>query len=119
MASGRDAPIIGIERMVGPLINMLLSRIDVRKPLGDMLRKAAEDTIEHLKFQHNSLAEIQHQLQLGPRQLFNTALTVHDSSPSNGQTDMVTFNEISSDDQHEVYLSLLFFFIDVRFANMA
>lgn len=107
MASGRDAPIIGIERMVGPLINMLISRVDVRKPLGDMLRKAAEDTIEHLKFQHNSLAEIQHRLQLGTRQLFNTALTVHDSSSGNGQTDTVIFNEISSDDQHEVDYSLL------------
>ncbi|VUC29699.1 unnamed protein product [Clonostachys rosea] len=106
MASGRDAPIIGIERMVGPLINMLISRVDVRKPLSDILSKAAEDTIEHLKFQHNSLAEIQHQMQLGSRQLFNTALTVHDSSSSNGQTDMffAGVNEESATQFWQTYL---------------
>jgi amino acid adenylation domain-containing protein/non-ribosomal peptide synthase protein (TIGR01720 family) len=106
MASGRDIPISGIERMVGAIINILIARIDLTQSLEDILCMISEQTSEHLKFQHSSLAEIQHELRLGVNQLFNTALTVVDAS-STGSFSGLEFKEAGSEDSHEVISPLL------------
>jgi non-ribosomal peptide synthase protein (TIGR01720 family) len=105
MASGRDAPIANIDKMIGPLINILISRIDLRLPLNEALAATSEQSIEHLDYQHASLAEIQHELGIGSRQLFNTAITVREGTSSkNRSLGAVEFQEVHSDDPHEVRL---------------
>jgi hypothetical protein len=105
MASGRDAPIANIDKMIGPLINILISRIDLRLPLNEALAAISEQSIEHLDYQHTSLAEIQHELGIGSRQLFNTAITVREGTSSkNRSLGAVEFQEVHSDDPHEVRL---------------
>ncbi|KAI9371235.1 hypothetical protein BJX61DRAFT_543884 [Aspergillus egyptiacus] len=75
MASGRDVPIHNIENMVGPLANLLISRVDVGQPLDEVIQKTAESSVEHLAHQHVSLAQIQHELKLGHEPLFNSCVT--------------------------------------------
>ncbi|USW57274.1 Putative AMP-dependent synthetase/ligase, Condensation domain, phosphopantetheine binding ACP [Septoria linicola] len=88
LASGRDMPIADVDQAVGPLINMLVSRITSGTTVEHMLRTAAQDTITHLGNQHVSLAEIQRNL--GKSKLFNSSITVYDAAVSDGQGSMDT-----------------------------
>ncbi|KAF7167699.1 hypothetical protein CNMCM6106_003127 [Aspergillus hiratsukae] len=101
MASGRDAPIDNIERMVGPLANILISRINVEDSLDEALTKTAAASVEHLAYQHVSLAKIQHHLRLGHLPLFNTCVTVREAEDSSKTAHLLTFQEMASDDPHE------------------
>ncbi|MFD8368438.1 amino acid adenylation domain-containing protein [Streptomyces hygroscopicus] len=59
--SGRDAPVDGIESIVGLLINTLPVRVTVRpgESLGDLLRRVQEQQIDLLDSHHVGLGEIQ------------------------------------------------------------
>lgn len=103
MVSGRDAPIRHVENMVGPLINILISHIDLDQTIERVFSTTFRQSVEQLDFQHTSLAEIQHQLGLGPQPLFNTAITVRESRHIKrpGEDD-ICFREIESSDPDEV-----------------
>ncbi|KAL2106447.1 hypothetical protein VUR80DRAFT_6701 [Thermomyces stellatus] len=80
VANGRDEPIDGVEQIVGPMINMLVSRI--RLPSGEERTTAAEaagevqnNTIKALDNQRTSLGDIQHALHVPEQSLFNTTLS--------------------------------------------
>lgn len=101
ISSGRDSPVNGIEYIVGPLINMLIARIDLGQPLSDVMDSINKYNIEHLENQHISLAEVQHEI--SSKQLFNTNITVREarrSSDVNGES--MELVEISEEDPHEV-----------------
>jgi hypothetical protein len=104
LSSGRDSPIDGIEDMVGPLINMLIARVDLEQPLSDVVAAINQYNIEHLENQHVSLAEVQHEISVS--QLFNTNITVREarggSCAVEGSMQLV---EISEEDPHEVSFS--------------
>lgn len=80
LASGRDMNIEGINDIVGPLINTLTSRINVGAAATTVLEATGRDLINHFEFQHISLAKLQGSLGLRGERLFNTALTVRQSS---------------------------------------
>lgn len=101
VCSGRDTPVEGIDEVVGPLISMLIARIDLReKHLGTILRNVGEQSIDNLSRQHASLAEIQHALG-ATKPLFNTAITVREEHIY-GREDGLRFQEIREEDPHEV-----------------
>ncbi|GLA28321.1 nonribosomal peptide synthase [Aspergillus niger] len=53
MTANRDAPFAGAAETVGPLIQMLLCRIDLsNKEIGDVLRQARDDFLESLEHQY-------------------------------------------------------------------
>lgn len=87
LASGRDIDVDGVDNMVGPFINTLVSRIDVGSPVGTVLEDTGRHLINHFEFQHVSLAKLQSNLQLHGEQLFNTSMTVrkavHDDEEAN------------------------------------
>ncbi|PPJ52842.1 hypothetical protein CBER1_11440 [Cercospora berteroae] len=84
LTSGRDAPVQGVDRMIGPLANMLISKIDVNQPAAVLLQQISNDSTQHLLHQHVSLAQIQHAVGLKSRQrLFNTAMTLRQSDRFN------------------------------------
>lgn len=87
LTSGRDAPIPGIETAVGPLINMLVCRINMLEstPLSEILRQIQQDYMDSLPHRHTSLAEVQHALKLSGMALFNTCLSYR-KLPSSGTT---------------------------------
>ncbi|GIK06023.1 non-ribosomal peptide synthetase, partial [Aspergillus viridinutans] len=101
MASGRDAPIDNIDGMVGPLANILISRINVEDSLDEVLTKTAAASVEHLAYQHVSLAKIQHHLRLGHLPLFNTCVTVREAVDSSKTEHLLTLQGAASNDPHE------------------
>ncbi|KAM4055831.1 AMP-binding enzyme [Hirsutella rhossiliensis] len=107
LASGRDAPVDKIEAMVGPLANLLISRIDLQASARQVLETASERSIQHLAMQHASLAEIQHHLGLSGQRLFNTSLSIREADKLKG-TDARTFSfeNDTGEDPHEYDLSL-------------
>ncbi|KAH6714878.1 hypothetical protein BKA61DRAFT_734232 [Leptodontidium sp. MPI-SDFR-AT-0119] len=79
LVSGRDVHVDGIQDAIGAFINMLVCRVDLddrSRPLIKVLESTRENFGNSLQHQHNSLAEIQHSLNItGP--LFNTAVSFH------------------------------------------
>ncbi|PFH61911.1 hypothetical protein XA68_15784 [Ophiocordyceps unilateralis] len=107
LASGRDAPVDKIETMVGPLANLLIGRIDLRRPARQVLEKALQHSIEHLSMQHASLAEIQHHLGISGRRLFNTSLSIREADKLKATDNRtITLDSDVGEDPHEYDLSL-------------
>jgi hypothetical protein len=101
ISSGRDFPIDGIEDIVGPLINMLIARVDLEQPLSEVMVAINKYHIEHLEHQHMSLAEVQHEISV--KQLFNSNITVREARGGPGVVKGgMHLVEISEEDPHEV-----------------
>ncbi|KAF3491609.1 non-ribosomal peptide synthetase [Arthroderma uncinatum] len=107
LTSGRDAPVAEVERMVGPLANLLISRVDLGAPASLVLRTASERTGKNLAIQNVSIAEVLHRLGLSGERLFNTSLSIRyaakdEEGPKNG----ISFQTLDSEDEHEYDLKL-------------
>lgn len=83
LTSGRDASMAGIDRMIGPLINLLVCRITFDKlaTFKDLLLDLQSQLGSAMEHQHVSLAEIQHSVVPGQRQLFNTLVSMMYTNP--------------------------------------
>jgi amino acid adenylation domain-containing protein len=83
LASGRDAPIPNAGEIVGPMINMMVSRIQLGLPQlrGKTVAQAAQqvqnDALDAFHNQRTSLSEIQHALRLSDQGLFNTTVSYY------------------------------------------
>ncbi|PHH74097.1 hypothetical protein CDD80_3318 [Ophiocordyceps camponoti-rufipedis] len=110
LASGRGEAIDGIESIVGPLANMLYSRVDLRDSKAGVFRKTWVDSIEHLKYQHVSLARVQHAMDLSGRRLFNTAMSVREEDCFESDERSISLAYHSHQDPHEYDLLLAGFF---------
>ena len=101
LSSGRDSPVDGIEDIVGPIISMLVARVDLDQPLTQIIGKINHDNIGHLENKHVSLAELQHEV--SKKRLFNTNITVREArvnpEPVDGRMQLV---EVMEYDPHEV-----------------
>lgn len=77
LSSGRDVPLEGIQDAVGLFISMLVCRIDLSNDLqvGVALEQIQEDYTQSMAHQAFSLGDMQHELQLSGKSLFNTAFT--------------------------------------------
>ncbi|KAL5048586.1 hypothetical protein BDW71DRAFT_205283 [Aspergillus fruticulosus] len=77
LSSGRDVPVKGVGTMVGPLINMMVTHIelDTEASAQSALRQIQDDFFESFNYQRAPLIEIWHALQLQGQSLFNTALS--------------------------------------------
>ncbi|KAJ5572239.1 non-ribosomal peptide synthetase [Penicillium sp. DV-2018c] len=105
--SGRDAPIEGVDRLVGPLSNLLISRVRLNASANEILHAASIRAGQDLAFQNVSMADIQHHLRLSGRQLFNTSVSIHDTRAQRGATDKkISFQVVGSEDAHEFDLKL-------------
>lgn len=77
LSSGRDVPIEGIQDAVGLFISMMVCRMNLSNDLqvSDALRQIQEDYTQSMAHQAFSLGDMQHELQLSGKSLFNTAFT--------------------------------------------
>lgn len=78
LASGRDLPITGLDKLIGAYTNMLVCRVDIDRDAssGDLIRGVYEETIRDLDYQHCSLASIQHELGISSGEsLFNSIVS--------------------------------------------
>ena len=75
LSAGRDHPVSGIHEAVGLFISMLVRRMEMQPDLQvqKALRQIQADTAEGMTHQGYSLSDVQHELNLTGRSLFNTA----------------------------------------------
>ncbi|KAF9768166.1 nrps5 single domain, non-ribosomal peptide synthase-like protein [Fusarium sp. DS 682] len=112
LASGRDAPIQGVTSLVGPLINMLICRVnfDPSVSVVQLLQDICADFASSMSNQYISLAEVQHGLGLGSEQLFTTVVSFqrHDptSAGADDSSDSLKLTAIDSRDPTEYDISL-------------
>jgi amino acid adenylation domain-containing protein/non-ribosomal peptide synthase protein (TIGR01720 family) len=78
LSSGRDVPIPGVEKLVGPMINMLVchTQLDWSARVSDVARRLQSQFADVFEHQRTSLASIQHELGFSRDQpLFNSTLS--------------------------------------------
>lgn len=89
LSAGRDAPVDGIQDMVGIFINMLCCRVQFsdQQTLTDVSKSVQDDYIRCIPHQSCSLASIQHELGWQGQSLFNTTLSIQNHSVAGGPKD--------------------------------
>lgn len=104
LSSGRDAPIDGINDVVGPLVTMLTSRIRLpsQQTVLEYLRSAQSDHMDSLTHQMFSLADVHTMLQLGASSLFNTVLSIQRMDEARDSATDVAFQYRDGADPTEV-----------------
>ncbi|KAI9367631.1 hypothetical protein BJX61DRAFT_547301 [Aspergillus egyptiacus] len=88
LSNGRDAPIAGIHEMVGPMINLMVTRVQLTTPgttVVQAARQVQDDFLDAFAHQRASLGDIQHALRLSDRGLFNTTLVYKPKAPSSAE----------------------------------
>ncbi|EEP79830.1 predicted protein [Uncinocarpus reesii 1704] len=104
LSAGRDAPVDGIQETVGAFINMLCCRVrfSPSSSIHDVLRKVQDDYLDSLPHQRCSLAQVQHELGLARKALYNTALSIQNHSQSKDAVEEnLTFETLSAHDPSE------------------
>lgn len=89
LSAGRDAPVNGIQDMVGIFINMLCCRVQFsgQQTLADVSKRVNGDYIRSIPHQSCSLASIQHDLGMQGQALFNTTLSIQNHTVAGGTKD--------------------------------
>ncbi|KAJ5714059.1 AMP-dependent synthetase/ligase [Penicillium malachiteum] len=84
LSAGRDAPVNGIQDMVGIFINMLCCRVQFspKQTLTDISKRVNGDYVRSIPHQSCSLATIQHELGSQGQSLFNTTLSIQNHGAS-------------------------------------
>lgn len=107
LSSGRDVPIPNIENAVGLFISMLVCRMDLSDGLqvGQALQQIQNDFAQSMAHQAYSLGEMQHELQLSGKSLFNTAFTFQRRSTAEDK-DQLEFEVLQAHDPSEYDLTV-------------
>jgi amino acid adenylation domain-containing protein/non-ribosomal peptide synthase protein (TIGR01720 family) len=101
LSSGRDIEKVG--QIVGPTISLMVSRVDLKKNLNEVISTTYRDSTKHFDYQHVSLADILHSLNLRGRRLFNTAMTIRqDDNYGEDKSGDIRFVQTYGEDPHEV-----------------
>lgn len=105
LSAGRDAPVNGIQETIGAFINMLCCRV-VFSPgasFHEIFRKVQEDYLDSLPYQRCSLAEVQHELGLAGKPLYNTAISSQNHAKSSDAVEEgILFEPLGGHDPSEV-----------------
>lgn len=105
LSAGRDAPVSGIQDMVGIFINMLCCRVKFssQQSLSDISKRVNADYIASIPHQSCSLASIQHELGWQGQSLFNTTLSIQNHTVAGGSKEKgLSFNLQHAHDPSEV-----------------
>jgi non-ribosomal peptide synthase protein (TIGR01720 family) len=105
LTAGRDAPVDGIQDTIGVFINMLCCRIKFASAskLSEVFRRVQDEYLESLPYQRCSLAQVQHDLGLSRKALYNTSLSIQNHSRSSDEAEeTLVFEPISAYDPSEV-----------------
>jgi non-ribosomal peptide synthase protein (TIGR01720 family) len=105
LTSGRDAPINGIQEVIGVFINMLCCRVKIAptSTLAEVFHTVQDEYFESLPYQRCSLAQVQHDLGLTGKTLYNTSLSIQNHSrPNDAAEETILFEPTSAHDPTEV-----------------
>ncbi|PLB49027.1 acetyl-CoA synthetase-like protein [Aspergillus steynii IBT 23096] len=110
LTNGRDAPIPGVERIMGPMINLTVARIDMGSDdltVAMCARQTQESFLDAFQHQRTPLADIQHSLGLSSQSLFNTIVSYNrDAQPRPDSAPDITFRGVSGIDPTEYDMNL-------------
>ncbi len=104
LSSGRDVPLDGIQDAVGLFISMLVCRIDLGNDVqvANALKQIQGDYTQSMAHQAFSLGDMQHELQLTGKSLFNTAFTFQRRSDGRDEKDQqLKFDVVEAYDPSE------------------
>lgn len=105
LSAGRDAPVTGIQETIGVFINMLCCRVRLSPSqlLAEIPSVIQDDYVRAIPHQRCSLAQVQHELGLQGKQIFNTALSIQNHSSSEvSDEDSLVFTTQEAHDPSEV-----------------
>ncbi|KAL6886034.1 hypothetical protein GGI43DRAFT_418555 [Trichoderma evansii] len=109
LSSGRDAPIPGVENLVGPMINMLVShlQVDWNATVSDIALKLQSQSAEAFEHQRTSLASIQHELGFSRSQpLFNSTLSYKRQGSESSEQASISLEGLAWEDPTEYDLNI-------------
>ncbi|KAF1943906.1 acetyl-CoA synthetase-like protein [Clathrospora elynae] len=111
LTSGRNVPIDNIDKAVGAFINMLVFRIEMTPSISllEIIQKVQNDFIESMPHQHCSLAQIQHDLGLSGKSLFNTAVSIQNRVTTDEPTSSdngIEFEQLDGHDPSEFAITV-------------
>ncbi|CAG9971727.1 unnamed protein product [Clonostachys byssicola] len=106
LTSGRDIPIDDVDKIVGPLINGLISRIKLDGPVAYVLEETSRNLNAHFNVQHVSLARLQGKLGLSGQQLFNTGLSIRQDFGSSEVSQDLHFQNTVTRDPNEFDITI-------------
>lgn len=109
LRSSRDIPVPKIQETAGPLINMLVCRMDLPDTISlkTVLEKNHNDYIESLDYQHLPLADVLRITKLRGSSLFNTAISVLRSSSKQCHDSTIQFKAVDGRNVSEVSALLI------------
>jgi amino acid adenylation domain-containing protein/non-ribosomal peptide synthase protein (TIGR01720 family) len=102
VTSGRDLPVKEIGDIVGPLVNILVSRVALPhdQTISQIAEAVHDNFIDSLAHQTSSLAEITHEV--GSGTLFNTGMTLQKAVAGGQDVPAVSFRPMGGQDPTEV-----------------
>jgi amino acid adenylation domain-containing protein len=105
LSNGRDAPIAGIHEMVGPMINMMVTRVqlaELKTTVAEAAKQVQNDFLDSFAHQRASLGDIQHALRVPDRGLFNTTMIYKPKAPMGEQHKRsLTIHSLAGEDPTE------------------
>ncbi|KIA75547.1 nonribosomal peptide synthase [Aspergillus ustus] len=105
LSNGRDAPIAGIDEMVGPMINLIVTRIQLggsETTVAEAAKRVQDDFLDSFAHQRASLGDIQHALRVPDRGLFNTTMIYKPKPIMNAQDKRsLTIESLAGEDPTE------------------
>lgn len=105
LSAGRDAPVEDIQHTIGAFINMLCCRVQITSSttINDVFRTVQEEYLESIPYQRCSLAQVQHDLGLAGKALYNTSLSIQNHSRTEDRpTETMVFEIEEAHDPSEV-----------------
>ncbi|KAK4246306.1 non-ribosomal peptide synthetase [Corynascus novoguineensis] len=101
VTSGRDLPVKNIGSIVGPLVNILVSRVALPhdQTVAQIAEAVHDNFVDMLAHQTSSLAEITHEL--GSGTLFNTGMTLQKAMAGGEDSSAVSFRPMGGQDPTE------------------
>ena len=111
MTANRDVPIPAIADIVGPLINMLLCRLDIddRMPLSSLLDAVAAEFLEGVEHQYGFVEAVQRSLDQSGRPVWNSVMSLEYAGEEGKGDAPLAFEALGGSRSPEVCFFFFFF----------
>ncbi|KJZ69526.1 hypothetical protein HIM_11088 [Hirsutella minnesotensis 3608] len=99
MAAGRDVPVAGIDKTIGPCINMLIFRLELGggESVLDLLHRNQVEFVQSIAHQHLSVADKIKAANVSGSTLFNTLMSVQKESEPLGDESTLEIDELGGE----------------------
>lgn len=103
LANGRDVDVEGVNSMVGPLINIMVTRVNLTPDTSveNALQSVQDNFLDGFNHQRTSLTDILHALNLKGRSLFNTSLSYRHAASEKQEDAGLSLDLIAGEDPTE------------------